>query len=176
MRYLSGINNDQVNNISVMGIRMVDYPVANYANMIEASYGLPYARTFHFDLTATGTPQAELTHRVDVLYPTFFTMWMGINYVLGYALYGGQGDGTGNAMPISGNFYNPRDISRIGAFDTAYRLALNEAIRTGASGVLVNIPDITSLPFFNVIPSNGLVIDRQGYADSLLNYYYAGQG
>lgn len=176
MRYLSGINNDQVNNVSVMGIRMVDYPVANYANMIEASYGLPYARRFYFDLTATGTPQAELTHRVDVLYPTFFTMWMGINDVLGYALYGGQGDGTGNAMPVSGNFYNPRDISRIGAFDTAYREALNQAIRTGASGVLVNIPDITSFPFFNVIPSNGLVIDRQSYADSLVNYYYAGQG
>lgn len=174
--YLSGVNNNQVNNISVMGIRMVDYPVANYANMIEASYGLPYARRFYFDLAAT--PQAELKHRVDVLYPTFFTMWMGINDVLGYALYGGQGDGTGNALPLpgSGNFFNPRDISRIGAFDTAYRAALNQAAITGASGALINIPDITLLPFFNVIPSNGLIIDRESFADSLVNYYYSGQG
>lgn len=170
-RYLSGVNNDQVNNVSVMGIRMADYPVANYANMIEASYGMPYARRFYFDLTPTGTPQAELTHRVDVLYPTFFTMWLGINDVLGYALYGGQGDGTGNALELSGKFFNPRDITRIGAFDTAYRTALNEAIRTGASGALLNIPDITSLPYFTYIKSNGVFLDRQGQADTLIRWW-----
>ncbi|MCD6012067.1 MAG: hypothetical protein K0Q79_1929 [Flavipsychrobacter sp.] len=167
--YLSGVNNNQVNNISVMGIRMADYPVANYANLVEASYGLPYARRFYFDLAAT--PHAELKHRVDVLFPTVFTMWLGINDVLGYALYGGQGDGTGNALEQSGKFFNPRDITRIGAFDSAYRAALNEVSRTGANGALINVPDITLLPFFNVIKSNGLIVPTHTLADSLRIYW-----
>ncbi len=166
--FRSGINNDQVNNIGVLGIRVVDYPVLSWALAANAQ-GYPYANRFYFDPAAT--PLDELTHRVNNLYPTFFTMWLGMNDVLLYGMYGGQGDGTGHALPIGLNIYNPRDISPYGAFDTAYDQALNIAIQTGASGALINIPDITALPFFNTIPANGLVLTRQGQADTLLQYY-----
>ncbi len=169
--YISPANNGQINNVGVLGIRVVDYPVVSYA-VAASAQNLPYASRFYFDPAAT--PLDELEHRVNNLYPTFFTMWLGMNDVLLYALAGGQGDGTGHALPLALNVYNPRDISPYGAFDSSYDKALNIAISTGASGALVNIPDITALPFFNAIPADGLWLDRQGQADTLLAYY-AGQ-
>jgi hypothetical protein len=166
-RFVSPANNGQINNIGVLGIRAVDYLFQGYAVAVNAQ-GLPYAYRFYNN--PAGSPLDELQHRVNNLYPTFFTMWLGMNDVLSYALYGGQGDGTGFAAPLAPNFYNPRDISPTGAFDTAYDAALNIAISTGASGALINIPDITSLPFFNTIPANGLTL-TQGQADTLLQFY-----
>src|SRR5690606_24882552 len=45
----------------------------------------------------------------------------------------------------------------------------------GAEGVLVNIPDVTAIPYFNTVPYNGLVLTRQTQADSL-NAAYQGTG
>lgn len=172
-KFVSNKNNGQINNIGVLGLRVVDYPVTNWALAADGQ-GIPYARRFFYDPAAT--PQDELQHRVDNLYPTFFTMWLGMNDVLLYAMNGGQGDGTGNALPMVPGLgiYNPNDISPIGVFDSAYDKALNTAIFNGASGALINIPDISLLPYFNAIPSDGLILDRQGQADTLLAYY-AGQ-
>ncbi|MCW3122806.1 MAG: hypothetical protein JWQ38_2298 [Flavipsychrobacter sp.] len=162
--YFSTVNNNQINNIGVPYIRAVDYLVDNYA-INTAANGIPYALRFYNN--PAGTPLDELAYRVHNLHPTFFTMWLGSNDVLGYALAGGQGDGTGAALPLSPNFYNANDISPYLVFDTAYDKAVNMAISTGAKGALINIPDITSLPFFTTIPINGLMITRQSQADSL---------
>jgi lysophospholipase L1-like esterase len=163
--FTSTINNGQINNIGVPGIRVVDYLVPNYA-YIAASLGAPFALRFYNN--PAGTPLTELQYRVNTLHPSFFTMWLGANDVLGYALAGGQGDGSGFAVPLTGTTsYNTQDISPYAQFDTSYDKALNMAISTGSKGALINIPDITSLPYFNVIPMNGLIITRQGQADTL---------
>ena len=166
--YASGINNNQINNVGVPGIRAVDYKVAGYAGLAKAG-GAPYAYRFYNNLQ--GTPNDELVHVVGNLHPTFFTMWLGANDVLSYALAGGQGNGNGTAVPILLNFYGQSDISPLIAFDSCYDLALNTAISTGASGALINIPDITSIPFFTTVPANGLTLARQGQADTLTMIY-----
>jgi len=172
-RFVSNVNNGQINNIGVPGIRVVDYKVPGYAVFAKLG-GFPYA--FRFYNTVNGTPNDELLYRVHNVHPTFFTMWLGANDVLGYALKGGQGNDASTATPIiPPYFYNSRDISPVIAFDSCYDLALNAAISTGASGALINIPDITSIPFFTTIPVNGLTITRQGQADSL-HSYWAAQG
>ena len=163
-RFTSTVNNGQINNIAVPNIRVVDYVLANYAN-IMATAKVPYAARFYKDLN--GSPLDELAYSVHNLHPTFFTMWLGANDVLGYALAGGQGDGTGFALPIGPNYYNSNDISPYSLFDTCYDKAINVAISTGATGALINIPDITSLPYFTTIPIDGLNITRQGQADTL---------
>ena len=170
--FSSTVNNGQINNIGVPGIRVVDYPVTSYAIYAATPniLNFPYAQRFYHDPTAT--PMDELSYRVHNLNPTFFTMWLGSNDVLGYALAGGQGNGTGAAAPLTLNFFNPTDISPIGAFQTAYDSALTIALSTGASGALINIPDISSLPFFNTVPANGLMLARQGQADTLRNYVW----
>jgi lysophospholipase L1-like esterase len=169
--FTSNINNGQINNIGVPYIRCVDYLVPNYALVVNAAYNLPFALRFYKN--PAGSPLDELQYRVNNLHPTFFTMWLGANDVLGYALAGGQGDGTGYAVPLvpGTTSYASNDISPYAQFDTCYDRALNMAISTGSGGALINIPDITSLPYFNVVPANGLVLTRQGQADSLQTLY-----
>ena len=153
----------QINNIGVPGIRVADYPVSGYGGVNA------YAARFYNDVTKT--PQDELVYRVNNTHPTFFTMWLGANDVLGYATAGGQGDGSGNAAPAFANFYNRNDITPTAIFDTAYEHAVATAVSTGAKGALINIPDITTIPFFTTIPINGLTISRQSLADSLNAFY-----
>jgi len=164
--FVSPINNGQINNIATFGLRVVDFPVSSYA-AVAYNNGAPYAYRF-YNNKDYATPKDELSYRVHNLHPTFFTMWLGLNDVLGYAAkYGGQGDGSGNALPSTLNIYNQNDISNINAFRVNYDSALNVAISEGAGGALINIPDITELPFFNTIHANALHFDRQSEVDSV---------
>ena len=161
--YVSLGPNHQVNNIGVPGIRVADYPVVGYG------MSNPYANRFYYDPTTT--PLDELLSRVNNMHPTFFTMWLGANDVLGFATAGGQGDGSGNALPAVLNYYSANDITPLAVFKRYYDTAVGFATSVGARGALINIPDITSIPFFTTIPSNGLYITRQSLADSLTNLY-----
>jgi lysophospholipase L1-like esterase len=164
VKYVSPANNGQINNIGVPGIRIADYPVAGYAGLN------PYAARFYHN--TAGSPMDELSYMVNNLYPTFFTMWLGANDVLGYATAGGQGHGADSAAPIIGNIYNTSDITPTYVFETLYDSTLRVATSTGASGALINIPDVTSVPFFTEIPANGLYLARQTQADSLNAFWH----
>lgn len=161
--YTTPINNGQINNISVPFMRVADYPVDGYA------YNNIYALRFFYN--PAKRPMDELYSRVYNLHPTFFTIWMGISDVLGYALDGGQGDGTGFALPVSGVRYNERDITPTAVFTKYYDSIVTAAASVTGSGALMNIPDISALPYFNTIPSNGLIINTQEQADSLQAIY-----
>ncbi len=73
---------------------------------------------------------------------SFFMFWLGNNDVLGYATTGGDG-----SIPIT-------DVA---AFEQQYTAAL-QALTTDPDiqGVVCNIPDITSIPFFTVVPYNAI--------------------
>ncbi len=162
--YSSGVNNNQVNNISVPFIRVADYPVIAYA----ANHN-KYATRFYYD--ANKTPLEELYSRVANVHPTFYTMWLGASDVLGYAVAGGQGDGTGVALPINTNYYNANDITPHAVFNDIYHEIVKAAGSTSAQGALINVPDITALPFFTTVPSDGLVLTRQEQVDSMQALY-----
>ena len=164
--YVSTINNGQINNMGAQGLRVVDFVFHGYAPLISG-LGLPYAARF-FHNPATASPKDELSYRVHNLHPTFFTLWLGLNDVLGYAAkYGGQGDGTGHALPTTLGLFNDNDISNVDTFRLYYDSLLNVAISEGAEGALINIPDIRQLPFFNTIPANGLTLNTQAEVDDL---------
>ncbi len=158
------VNHGQINNIGVPGIRVADYTVAGYSTFN------PYAARFYNN--TAGTPMDELLYMVGNLGPTFFTMWLGANDVLGYASNGGQGNGNGTAAPIFGNLYNTTDITPTAVFEALYDSILKVATKTGASGALINIPDVTTVPFFTEIPANGLYLARQTQADSLNAFWH----
>ena len=159
----------QLNNIAVPGIRVADYAVTDYS---DASFtGGSFSRRFYHDITTT--PLDELQYRVANMHPTFITMWLGFNDVYGYAFGGGQRNGNGTAVPLSGNFYNLADVTPFGVFDTLYDRALRTVLGSGAGGALLNIPDVADIPFFTTIPANGLLISRQSEADSLTALYGA---
>jgi len=163
--YSATTNNGQINNISVPGIRVVDYAFAPYAEVN------PYAARFYNN--PAGTPMSELSYMVRNLHPTFITLWLGQNDILSFATAGGVGNGTGNSVP-TGNLYPATDISPTAVFEHLYDSILNIALSGGGGGVngaLMNIPDVRSLPFFTTVPANGLVLTRQTQADSLTALY-----
>ncbi|NCX94864.1 MAG: hypothetical protein EBX41_00390 [Chitinophagia bacterium] len=158
--------NGQVNNIGVPGMRVADLPVAGYSSTLNM-----YAKRFF--VGSSTTPMDELSYRVRNLEPTFFTLWLGFEDVLGFALAGGQGDGSMNAAVATGttNYYNTNDITPATVFKTQYEAAVQVAISRGSQGILINLPDIERLPFFTALPIKGLYIPRQTLADSLTAMY-----
>ena len=80
--------------------------------------------------------------------PTFFSVFLGNNDVLGYGTSGGS---TGTVTPSAG----PVGVG----FDASYDLIVNTLTANSAKGILANVPDITSLPYFTTVPYNGLTLD-----------------
>jgi lysophospholipase L1-like esterase len=144
------------NNLGVPGIMAVDFLMPGYALFAKAFLGAPYASRF-FVNPATDRP-LDMVKRSN---PTFFTAWIGNNDVLLYALAGGAG--------------SPIKISPTPAFSVAVDSVVNALTAYGAEGALINIPDVTAIPYFTTVPYNGLVLSRQGQVDSL-NFFYAGSG
>lgn len=149
------------NNLGIPGIRAIDYTVAGYANIARLVGGVGYAYRM-YENPATDKP-IEVAAKSD---HTFFTLWLGNNDVLGYATKGGEGSAAG---PL------PNDISPLPAFQASYKAVVDVMTAKGQKGVLINIPDVTALPYFTTVPAKGLVLSRQGQADSL-NANYAPLG
>jgi len=70
--------------------------------------------------------------------PTFVTVWLGNNDVLGAATSGIVIDGV--------------TLTRRGDFRNAYRTILGAVAQSGAQMAVANIPDVTALPFVATIP------------------------
>ena len=99
--------------------------------------------------------------------PTFFTLWLGSNDILGYAIDGGVGN-------IDPNFPLPGDMSSAAQVGASLTAIVDSLTSRGAQGVIANVADITSIPYFTTIPYNGVVL-TQGAADTL-NGLYASLG
>ncbi len=75
--------------------------------------------------------------------PSFFSLWIGNNDVLGYATTGGSGD----------------VITPQAEFTQYFTALLNGLISTGAPGIVANIPNVTDIPFFNTVPTQPIPMD-----------------
>lgn len=71
------------------------------------------------------------------LQPTFATLWIGNNDVLGAATSGIVVDGV--------------TITPVAQFEADYRLAANAIAASGAKMAIANIPDVTSIPFVTTV-------------------------
>ncbi len=144
-----------VNNMGVPGAKSFHLLAPGYGNPAGVPLGLanPYYARF-----ATA-PDATVIGDAAAMNPTFFTLWIGNNDVLGYATGGGTGDWITGQDTLAGT------IDAI----------LQNLTANGAKGVIANLPDIMAAPFFTFmqtkIPYNGLVLTRQGQVDSL-NFAY----
>lgn len=143
------------NNTGIPGIRAIDY-------LIPGGYGFlnPYAGRIMQN--PAGSVLAEI-NRADA---TFFTAWIGNNDVLGYATSGGAGKSA------NGSFLDQNSISAVPLFSVAVDSVLNRMTANGAKGAVMNIPDVTAIPYFTTIHNDALVL-RQGQADSLNAGYMA---
>ena len=122
------------NNLGIPGIVLADLDNATSAvNSLSHSAAIdPILRNANPAFGNTTPIQQAL-----LLQPTIITCWIGNNDVLGYATSGG---------------YSPSTPSMDGAtFQALYGAMLTKITSTGANAVVANIPDVTSIPFFNTI-------------------------
>lgn len=86
--------------------------------------------------------------------PTFFSLWAGMEDIYWYARTGGEGPSPWDIIGLTQYWYFNLDS------------ILTPLTQNGAKGVIANIPDLTSFPFYTLIPWNGLEL-TQSQADSL---------
>ncbi|MTI89092.1 MAG: hypothetical protein FH748_14135 [Balneolaceae bacterium] len=90
--------------------------------------------------------------------PTFFTLWIGSNDVLGYA---------------AGGASNESLLTSPGDFDFQFNATINALMSSfQAKGVVITIPPILGTPFFQAIPYNAIPLTEQSQVDAL-NAAYA---
>ena len=142
-------------------------PAAPLDNISSAgpyqNLGIPGAKSFHLGLSNYGMLNpyyARFSTGVSPIaaavaqQPTFFSIWIGNNDVLSYATSGGTGvDQTGNANPAT---YGSNDITDPAVLVGSITQYVNALTAGGAKGVIANIPNVSSIPFFTTVPYNPL--------------------
>ena len=134
------------NNMGVPGAKSFHLGLAGYGNAAGVSVGTanPYFVRF------AAAPDASVIDDAIAQKPTFFTLWIGNNDILSFATSGGVGvDQTGNLDPKT---YGSNDITDPNVFASVYSGYVQALTSATPDGVLVNIPDVTSIPYFTTIP------------------------
>ena len=149
------------NNMGVPGAKSFHLVANGYGNTAGLTTGTanPYFVRFASSSTASVLDDAKAQN------PTFFSLWIGNNDVLSYATSGGVGTNqTGNINPAT---YSSNDITDPNVLAGSIRTVLEGMKSVGATkGVIANIPNVTSIPFFTTIPYNAIPLD-EAYATAL---------
>ena len=156
------------NNLGVPGAKSFHLVTPGYGNpagvTVEPATANPYFARFASTADTTMLDDAAFQQ------PSIFVLWIGNNDVLSYATSGGTGiDQLGNPDP---NTYGSEDITDPILFAGIYNQTVSALSAAGGSGVLVNIPDISAIPFFTTVPFNALPLRDQDTVN-LLNASYA---
>ncbi|WP_027394765.1 hypothetical protein [Aquimarina latercula] len=130
------------NNMGVPGAKSFHLLANGYGNAAGLALNPPLANPYFVRMASE--PNASVIEDAMDQNPTFFSLWIGNNDVLGYALSGG--DGTD---PITDS----------GTFDGAYNALIASLTSGGAKGVIANIPDVTSIAHFTTVPHNPVPLD-----------------
>jgi hypothetical protein len=151
------------NNMGVPGAKSYHLLFDGYGNPSNLSLGLanPYFVRF-----ATAPNKSILQDAMAQL-PTFFSLWIGNNDVLGYATAGGVT--TAQDPEFGGDITPPAGVPGIG-FEGTYTAIINTLTSAGSKGVIANIPYVNSIPFFTTVPYNPLVLP-QSSVDALNTAY-----
>ena len=136
------------NNMGVPGAKSFHLLAPGYGNLANLSLGLanPYF------IRMASSPNATVLQDVVAQSPTFFTMWIGNNDILGYATGGAPAGSPFNG--VSGTAYTEPAF-----FEYVYGGIMSTMAATGAQGVVANIPDVLSIPFFHTVAYNPVPLD-----------------
>ncbi len=141
------------NNVGIPGAKSFHLVTPNYGDATGLLAGTANPYFVRFASAASTTVLADAAGQQ----PTFFTLWIGNNDTLSYATGGGVGvDQTGNADAAT---YGAADITDPTLFAGVYNTVVTALTGNGAKGVLINLPDVTSIPFFTTVPHNAIPLD-----------------
>lgn len=145
-----------VNNVGVPGAKVGHLLFPGYGNPAGLAATPPTANPYFVKFATS--PDITVIEQAMSMSPTFFSLWIGNNDVLGYATSGGAGG-------------LPTDKTTFGGL---YNTLVNTLTAGNAKGVLANIPSVTSAAFFTTIPYNVIDIPEDGqWMVDMLNAAYA---
>ncbi|PCI11416.1 MAG: G-D-S-L family lipolytic protein [Flavobacteriaceae bacterium] len=167
-------------------------PTNEISNVIQGPYnnmGVPGAKSFHLLANGYGnvggvplglanpyyarmasSPNASMLEDARAMNASFFSLWIGSNDVLSYSIAGGSGvNQTGNFDPST---YGQADITDPNVFASVYNTLLDGLTSGGAQGVVMNIPNVSTIPYFTSVPYNPVPLDAATAAQ--LNGAFAG--
>lgn len=152
------------NNMGVPGAKSYHLLAPGYGN-IAGLLSTPATANPYFVRFASSTSTSVIADAM-AQNPTFFSLWIGNNDVLGYATTGG--DGSDPITPTTG-------APGVG-FDGTYTALVTTLVSGGAKGVVANIPDVASIPFLTTVGYNPIPELSQAQADALNAGYAAYNG
>ena len=141
------------NNMGVPGAKSYHLLAPNFGSASGVPAGTANPYFVRFSSSATTTVLADALSQN----PTFFSLWIGGNDVLGYATTGG--DGTNPITPIA-------------TFDAAYNALATQLSAGGKKGVIANLPYVSTLPFFTTVGYKPATLNASQVA--ALNSAYSG--
>lgn len=161
---LSPLTGGPYNNMGVPGAKSFHITANGYGNFSNLPNANPWAIYLNI---ADGTN--NILGESLSLAPTFFTLWIGNNDVLGYATGGGVGNDSSTTTAYG---LTSADITDpVNVFTPTYNAIVTNLTSGGAKGILVNIPSIVDIPFFTTVPFNSIPLDATQAAG--LNAFYA---
>lgn len=134
------------NNMGVANAKAIDVDVNGYNNV-------------YYQRIASNPISSSILSDAIAKSPTFFSVNLGLNDVLNFALKGAASD---NISPVAGSV-------NVG-FEASINNVINKLTANGAKGVITNIPSIKTMAYFNTIPWNALKLNKIK-ADSLTEIY-----
>ncbi|MFY7742430.1 MAG: G-D-S-L family lipolytic protein [Flavobacterium sp.] len=141
------------NNMGIPGAKSYHLIAPNYGNIA----GVPTGQANPYFVRFRSTPSTTVLADALSQNPTFFSLWIGNNDVLGYATSGGTGiNQLGNTNPAT---YAANDISDPTMFNAVYNQIIEALTSDGRKGVVANIPSVTSAAFFRTVPFNPVPLD-----------------
>lgn len=126
------------NNMGVPGAKVGHLLAPGFGNMTNFPNANPYF------IRMASQPNATVLEDALAMNPTFFSLWIGNNDVLGYAASGGDGS-------------NP--ITDTATFTGAYNMVVSALVSASPNGIVANIPNVTDTPHFTVVPHNPIPLD-----------------
>lgn len=135
------------NNMGVPGAKVSHLLAPGYGNVqgVLAKTANPYFVRF------ASSPTTSVIQDFLAQKPTFFSLWIGNNDALLYALAGA--DDTVETL-------TPAD-----QFGTYYNLLVSQIKTSGAKGVIANIPNVTTIPSLTTVPYTPLTATLLGKGD-----------
>jgi len=148
-------------NLGVPGAKVSHLIAPNYGNPSNILLGTanPFFARFASSVTTSVVADALIQN------PTFISLWIGNNDVLGYASSGG--DGSNPITPVDGTL-------GVG-FTATYTYLVNTLFPSGTTrkGIIANIPNVTSVPYFTRVPAMPLTNLTDAQVNQLNTAYAA---
>ena len=137
-------------NMGVPGAKSYHLLAPGYGSQAGIAAGTANPYFFRFSNSATTSVVSQAADQK----PTFYSLWIGNNDVLGYATGGGVGLDHNETGNVAAATYASGDISNVTVVKNSIA-GIAAAMKAGGAkgGVIANIPSVTAIPYFTTVPA-----------------------